>query len=400
MTQTAAVYYDRGWDVDYTPSSYVYAGDVVLVGTIPMVARGDIAANEKGSLATAGVFLVPKDASVFAAGDAVYWNASATDLGNNTGAASNSASGANLMGVTVIAANAAATTVETLLHAAKRTATIAGAVTATDITGSDSALSITGLAGAGVGGTVTIVGATGAATYAGGLVSMTGGAGNTTGDGNTASMVGGASGTGATGNGAAAIVTGGAALSVTGNGGPVTVAAGVATNSGTGGPVTVYSGASAAANGTAGALTIDTGAKTGGTAGALSIGATNAGVITIGGANSTSLTLGKNPRVPFASVAATGTVIGNAAAVVEGWTLVTGADNSAGIQLPTCVNGAKCMIINQNTVKTLKIYPPTAKQINGAGANNAITLVANGTAMFASEGANAYYGGLFAGIMS
>jgi predicted RecA/RadA family phage recombinase len=400
MTQTAAVYYDRGWDVDYTPSSYVYAGDVVLVGTIPMIARGDIAANEKGSLATAGVFLVPKDASVFAAGDAVYWNATATDIGNNTGAASNSASGANLMGVAVIAANASVKTVETLLTSAKRTTTIAGAVTATDITGSDSALSITGLAGAGIGGTVTIVGATGAATYAGGLVSMTGGAGNTTGDGNTASVVGGASGTGATGNGAAVLVTGGASLSTTGNGGGVAVAGGVATNTGTGGPITVYSGASAGATGVAGAVTIDAGAKTGGTAGALSIGATNAGVITIGGANSTSITLGKNPRLPFASVAANGGNIATAGAVVEGWTLVTGADNAKGVQLPTCVNGAKCVIINQNTDKTLKIYPPTAKQINGAGANNAVTLVANGVAMFASEGANAYYGGLCAGIMS
>ena len=79
---------------------------------------------------------------------------------------------------------------------------------------------------------------------------------------------------------------------------------------------------------------------------------------------------------------------------------MTGTDNSKGVQLPTAVDGETCVLINQNTAETLEVYPPLGKEINGAGANNAITMVANAVATFYSEGANAYYGGLSAGIMS
>lgn len=106
----------RGDAIDYTPSSNVAAGDVVVIGTIPFVAPKFIVANCLGSLASEGVFDVPKNADVFNAGDAVYWNASATDLGGNTGAADN-ASG-NLMGVAIAGANAAATVVRTKLTVA------------------------------------------------------------------------------------------------------------------------------------------------------------------------------------------------------------------------------------------------------------------------------------------
>lgn len=328
----------EGDAIDYTPASAVLAGDVVQIGSIPLVATQAIAANVQGALACEGVFDVPKNADVFAVGDAVYWNASDTDTSSNTGCADN-ASG-NLMGLCVANANAAVATVRVKLTAAKRTTTIGGSVTADDITGSDSSLAVTGKAGnASAGGAVAIAGGAAAAgAYDGGAVTITGGAGPAAGN--------------------------------------------------VGGAVTILSGAGDGTNGTAGAVVIDS-SGTGNVKGAITI-----------GTNAASLTLGKMPRFPFTTVAANGANQATAGTLSEGINLVTGADNSKGVVLPACVNGKTVIVISQTTDKTLKIYPPTSKQINGAGANNAITLAANGTALLMSEGANAYYGGLFAGIMS
>lgn len=65
-----------GKSIDYTPTSSVTAGDVVVVGDIVGVAARDIAANELGSLAVYGLYAFPKaSATTFAAGAKVYWNA-------------------------------------------------------------------------------------------------------------------------------------------------------------------------------------------------------------------------------------------------------------------------------------------------------------------------------------
>lgn len=408
MTQTAAVRItSRGDSVDYTPTSNVAAGDVVLIGAHPMVATAAIVANCLGSLACEGVFDLPKTSDVFTVGDAVYWDTDGTDVGSNTGAADNSYATGYRIGTCVTNAAANATHVRTKLASTMGTATIAGSMTADDITGSDTSLGITGKTGTTTGGVVAITGGVGAADNAGGAVTITGGASGTgngaggavtitagagdgTGDGGAASLIGGASGDGASANGGAVTITAGAATNATsGDGGAITITGGAGPTVGnTGGAVTILSGAGDASNGTAGAIILDS-SGTGATKGAITI-ATNAA----------SLTFGKMPRLPFTTVAANGGNLATAGVLVEGINLVTGADNSKGVILPSCVNGKTCIVISQTTDKTLKIYPPVSKQINGAGANNAITLAANGTALLMSEGANAYYGGLFAGIMS
>ena len=342
MAQTAAIIRKDGDAIDYTPSSAVVAGDVVVIGSVPLIAPVAIAANTAGVLVAEGVWDIPKTSDVFTAGDAVYWDTDGTPVTGDatSGAADNSSATGELMGWAVANAANTASYVRVKMTSAKRTATIAGSVTANDITGSDSSLGITGIAGnASAGGALAIVGGAAAAgAYDGGAITITGGAGPAAGN--------------------------------------------------TGGAVTILSGAGDGTNGTAGAVILDS-SGTGATKGAVTI-----------GTNAASLTLGKMPRVPFALANAAGGNIATATAVVEGWTKVAAADNSTGIKLPSCVGGAQCVIINQTTDKTLKIYPPVGKQINGAGANNAITLVANGTAVFASEGTNAWYGGLAAGIMS
>lgn len=394
MTQTPAKRItSRGDAIDYTPTSNVAAGDVVEIGSIPLVATSAIVANTLGSVASEGVFDVPKTSDAFVVGDAVYWNSSATDVGSNTGAADN-ASG-NLMGLCVTNAATTAAVVRTKLTAAKRTTTIGGAVTASGITGEDNSLGITGLAsvsgavviagGAGngaAGGLVSVTGGLGPATYAGGAASLIGGAGGTTADGGAVAITGGASGNGASANGGAVAITGGAAVGTAGDGGAITITGGAGSTAGTqvGGALTLLSGAGDASNGTAGAVILDS-SGTGATKGAITI-----------GTNAASLTLAKMPRVPFAVLAANGSDGASAGVLVAGWTKVTGADNAKGVILPACVGGAQCIVINQETDKTLKVYPPSGKQINGAGADNSIVMAANTMDIFASEGANAWYG--------
>lgn len=61
--------------VDYTPSSSVSAGDVVVINNIPHVAHKDIAANTLGAVARrGGVYALTADASTIEPGDKVYWD--------------------------------------------------------------------------------------------------------------------------------------------------------------------------------------------------------------------------------------------------------------------------------------------------------------------------------------
>jgi hypothetical protein len=115
------------------------------------------------------------------------------------------------------------------------------------------------------------------------------------------------------------------------------------------------------------------------------------GAITIG-TNAASITLGTMPRIPVAAVVAAGGNIATANACSEGFNLVSASDNAKGVSLPSCVDGAQCIVVNLVTDKTLLIYPPTGKQVNLAGANNAITVAANSVGIYVSEGTNAWYG--------
>lgn len=181
MAQTPAVFHAEGDVIDYTPVSAVSAGDVVLIGTTPMIAPSAIAAGVKGTLACGGIWKVPQKAEIFTEGDAAYWDVDGNPVTgtNGTGAATGTASAGNLMGTVAYTTTAADTYVYVKLDAVKRTATIAGSVTATDITGSDSALGIAGLAGvgAGAGGSVSVTGgASAGGTGTAGAVSLDAGA--------------------------------------------------------------------------------------------------------------------------------------------------------------------------------------------------------------------------------
>jgi predicted RecA/RadA family phage recombinase len=85
MAQTPVTFRTPGDALDYTPSADVAAGAVVLIGNKVMISKRAISANVKGALHVKGVFRFPKDASVFAAGDAVYWNATGNPVGGTAG---------------------------------------------------------------------------------------------------------------------------------------------------------------------------------------------------------------------------------------------------------------------------------------------------------------------------
>ncbi len=97
--------------VDYTPSSDVAAGDVVVQGDLVGVALTAITAGAKGALAVAGVFDVAKAAAtVFSAGAKVYWD------DTNKLAVTTDGTGANkLLGKAVAAAGNGPTTVRVRL---------------------------------------------------------------------------------------------------------------------------------------------------------------------------------------------------------------------------------------------------------------------------------------------
>lgn len=69
----------EGLRIDYTPSSAVASGDVVVIGDIVAVATEPIAANALGAVDVEGVFTFPKattSASAITAGAKLYWDAS------------------------------------------------------------------------------------------------------------------------------------------------------------------------------------------------------------------------------------------------------------------------------------------------------------------------------------
>lgn len=92
-----ARFVQEGKYIDYTASSDIAAGDVVVIGGIVGVANGAIATGTTGAVAVYGVYEVEKDSNAITAGATVYWN-------SENGKASASSSGNTAMGKAVAAA--------------------------------------------------------------------------------------------------------------------------------------------------------------------------------------------------------------------------------------------------------------------------------------------------------
>ncbi len=261
MAQTPCKNANSGTKVKYTPVSAVIAGQVVVVGSIPMVAPVAIAAGVEGVLSACDGWDVPKATGAWTQGDAIYWDADGDPVTGTagSGAFTTTATANYLAGYAARDAASGDDYGKLNFTAAKRTATIAGSVTADDITGSDSTLNIAGISAA-QGGSVTVAGGTSSTGgNAGGAVAVVGGTPGATGVGGAASLTGAAGGS-ASGTGGAASVAGGAGTAGNANGGAVTVLGGNAHGSGTDGTLSLgTSNTSAITIGAASIVTRNTG---------------------------------------------------------------------------------------------------------------------------------------------
>ena len=70
-----------------------------------------------------------------------------------------------------------------------------------------------------------------------------------------------------------------------------------------------------------------------------------------------------------ATVAVGGTAQANANAIPTGFTLVTGANDTAAIKLPAAAAGLVCIVKNAVSNKILKVFPAVGDTINNAAAN-------------------------------
>jgi hypothetical protein len=110
----------------------------------------------------------------------------------------------------------------------------------------------------------------------------------------------------------------------------------------------------------------------------------------IGAATGATLTLTGGVRLPVTTVAAAGANQGNAAALSEGINIVTGADDTKGVILPTAVAGMQ-VIIKVGDGADLKVYPATGAAINAVAANGAITVVDDVCFMLVATSATQWY---------
>ena len=78
-----ATYVQRGEAIDYTPTSDVAAGQVVVQSARCGVASTPIAANEPGGLAVGGLFNVVKATGAINVGAALFWDADGNPLGGD-----------------------------------------------------------------------------------------------------------------------------------------------------------------------------------------------------------------------------------------------------------------------------------------------------------------------------
>lgn len=79
------------------------------------------------------------------------------------------------------------------------------------------------------------------------------------------------------------------------------------------------------------------------------------------------------PRVPVAAITAAGSTQANAAPLIEGLNVVTGADGTKGVVLPTAAAGM-IVYIKGATAGVLKVWPASGAGINGVGADTAMSL--------------------------
>ena len=153
-----AIFVGRGEAIDYTPTSDVAAGQVVVQAARCGVAKTPIAANTPGALAVGGLFTVVKATGAINVGAALFWDADGDPQGGEagTGCLTTTSTDNTFFGFAAAAAAETDTTVSALLVGVPSvTNTIHNALTSViEDPGADGAIPVTN------GGTCQIVTAT------------------------------------------------------------------------------------------------------------------------------------------------------------------------------------------------------------------------------------------------
>lgn len=97
-------------------------------------------------------------------------------------------------------------------------------------------------------------------------------------------------------------------------------------------------------------------------------------------------------QITRATVAAAGTAVGSAAALVAGFNSVTGADGTKGVVLPTAPVAGTIVIVKSVTGgSVLKVYPDAAATINAIGSNGAISMASLTCCIFIADSTTQWY---------
>jgi hypothetical protein len=94
--------------------------------------------------------------------------------------------------------------------------------------------------------------------------------------------------------------------------------------------------------------------------------------------------------MPSATVAATGSTQSDAASIATGFTLVSAADATKGVKLPTAAAGKICIVKN-NVNAVLKIWPATGDAINAITADGSMSIAALTSAVLVAYDATTWY---------
>jgi uncharacterized membrane protein len=112
--------------------------------------------------------------------------------------------------------------------------------------------------------------------------------------------------------------------------------------------------------------------------------------LTVTGALTASGGVTGSVRLPVAAVAAAGSTQANAAALAEGLNVVSAADGTKGVRLPTAVAGA-VVIVKNTAAGALLIYPATGGAINAVAANGSYSITNLTSTMLVASSTTQWY---------
>lgn len=111
------------------------------------------------------------------------------------------------------------------------------------------------------------------------------------------------------------------------------------------------------------------------------------GAVTLNGVR----TFGSMPVLPRTTVAATGSVLADAAQLTASVCKVTAADGTKGVKLPAVPAAGSFILIRNASASALKVWPDAAATINAIAANAAISMAANTSALFWADSTTQWY---------